>query len=257
MNRDSNAARPARRDLPQPDHGAAAADRAGGTGSNAGRAGGPGEGADARDVRELILDATERLLDARRFESLSVADILDAAGVARGSFYFYFANKHAVLAELVRRAVSGAREAASTWADDASGAPGEALRLGTAEGTRLWREHAPVLRAIVENWQADPALARLWAETMDGFATVATERILADRGGGPAGPGGDPRNDDLRALAAILCWMNERAWYLAAIGHPGFTDEARLTHALTEVWQAAVYGTAASPGAQQSGEIGR
>jgi AcrR family transcriptional regulator len=247
VNGDSNAARPARRDLPQPDHGAAAAGRAGGTGSSAGQAGGAGEGADARDVRELILDATERLLDARRFESLSVADILDAAGVSRGSFYFYFANRHAVLAELVRRAVSGAREAASTWADDASGVPGEALRLGTAEGTRLWREHAPVLRAIVENWQADPALARLWAETMDGFATVATERILADRGGGPAGPGGDPANDDLRALAAILCWMNERAWYLAAIGHPGFTDEARLTHALTEVWQAAIYGTPPAP----------
>jgi hypothetical protein len=103
-----------------------------------------------------------------------------------------------------------------------------------------------VLRAIVENWQADPALAQLWAETMDGFATVATERIMADRGGGPAVPG-DPPNDDLRALAAILCWMNERAWYLAAIGHPGFADEARLTHALTEVWQAAVYGTPAAP----------
>lgn len=240
MNRDSDAARPARRDLPPADRDAAAADPGG-------RTGGHGESADARDVRQLILDATERLLDARRFESLSVADILDAARVSRGSFYFYFANKHAVLAELVRRAVSGAREAASTWADDASGVPGEALRRGTAEGTRLWREHAPVLRAIVENWQADPALAQLWAETMDGFATVATGRILADRGGGPAAPG-DPRNDDLRALAAILCWMNERAWYLAAIGHPGFTDEARLTHALTEVWQAAVYGTPAAPG---------
>jgi AcrR family transcriptional regulator len=234
MSRDGNAARPARRDLPQAGHGGAPAGRAG-------RAAGRAEGADARDVRELILDATERLLDARRFESLSVADILDAAGVSRGSFYFYFANKHAVLAELVRRAVSGAREAAGTWADDASGAPGEALRRGTAEGTRLWREHAPVLRAIVENWQADPALTQLWAETIDGFSTVATERILADRGAGAAA------RDDLRTLAAILCWMNERAWYLAAIGHPGFTDEARLTHALSEVWQAAVYGTPAAP----------
>jgi hypothetical protein len=39
--------------------------------------------------------------------------------------------------------------------------------------------------------------------------------------------------------------MNERAWYLAAIGHPGFTDEALLGDALTEVWQAAIYGTPA------------
>lgn len=40
--------------------------------------------------------------------------------------------------------------------------------------------------------------------------------------------------------------MNARAWYLAAIGHPGFTgDDTQLTHALTEVWQAAIYGAPA------------
>jgi AcrR family transcriptional regulator len=236
VNHDSNAERPARRDLPQPDPSVPAA----GAGE---RASGHSEDAGGRDVRELILDATEQLLGDRRFESLSVADILDAAGVSRGSFYFYFANKHAVLAELVRRAVSSAHEAAGVWAGDTSGAPGAALRRGTTQGTRLWREHTPVLRAIVENWQSEPTLARLWAETMDGFITVATERILADRAAGPA----PDREDDPRMLAAVLCWMNERAWYLAAIGHPMFTDEARLTQALTEVWGGAIYGTPAGP----------
>jgi len=204
---------------------------------------GPGAPADSRDLRTLILDQTRRLLAGRKFESLSVADILDAAGVSRGSFYFYFANKHAVLAELVRQAVSGAQEAAGTWADDESGAPGAALRRGTREGARLWREHAPVLRAIVENWQSDPALAALWTQMMDGFTAVAANRIQADRAAGLA-PG---RDDDPQVLASVLCWMSERAWYLAAIGHPGFTDEARLGDALTEVWRAAIYGTPAGP----------
>jgi AcrR family transcriptional regulator len=235
VNRDTNAARPARRDLPRGNRREATADPGG-------HAGGHGEDADARDVRKLILDATELLLAARPFESLSVADILGAANVSRGSFYFYFANKHAVLAELVRRAVGSAREAAGTWTGDASDAPGTALRQGTAEGTRLWRAHGPVLRAIVENWQSDPALTQLWTETMDGFTTIAAERIRADRAAGSA----LDRGDDPQALAAILCWMNERAWYLAAIGHPGFTgDDAQLTHALTEIWQAAIYGAPA------------
>jgi TetR/AcrR family transcriptional regulator, ethionamide resistance regulator len=193
---------------------------------------------DGRDVRGLILDATERLLAGQRFESLTVADILRAAAVSRGSFYFYFPNKHAVLAELVRRAVGGAREAAGTWTADQSDAPGAALRRGTMEGARLWRAHAPVLRAIVENWQSDPALARLWTEMMDGFAAAATERILADRAAGRA----PARDDDPRALATALCWMSERAYYLAAIGHPAFTGQERLVDALTEVWAAAVYG---------------
>lgn len=186
-----------------------------------------------------ILDATERLLAGRRFESLSVADILGAAGVARGSFYFYFPNKHAVLAELVRRAVGSAHDAAGMWASDESGAPGEALRQGTMAGSRLWREHAPVLRGIVENWQSDPVLATLWTTVIDGFTAVAAERIQADRAAGLA----PERDDDPRVLASVLCWMNERAWYLAATGHVGFTDEAVLTDALTEVWQAAIYGS--------------
>jgi TetR/AcrR family transcriptional regulator, ethionamide resistance regulator len=212
--------RPARRDMPRPDAAAAA---------------------DGRDVRVLILDATERLLADRGFESLSVADILGAAGVARGSFYFYFSNKHAVLAELVRRAVASAHEAAGTWTSDETRAPGAALRQGTMQGSKLWREHGPVLRAIVENWQSDPALAALWTSVIDGFTAVAAERIQADRAAGLA----PPRDDDPRVLASVLCWMNERAWYLAATGHAGFTDEAVLTDALTDVWQAAIYG---SPG---------
>jgi AcrR family transcriptional regulator len=215
-------ARPARRDRPRADLDTHAA---------------------SRDVRALILDATEQLLADLRFESLSVADILGAAGVSRGSFYFYFANKHAVLAELVRRAVGSAHEAADTWAGDESGAPGAALRRGTMEGSRLWREHAPVLRAIVENWQSDPALAALWTEMIDGFTAVATERISADRAAGLA----PERDDDPQVLASVLCWMNERAWYLAAIGHSGFTDEARLVNALTDVWQASIYGFPESP----------
>lgn len=232
MNGDSNTARPARRDQPRPDDRRAAGVRDGQTDDHGGDA-------PARDVRQLILDATEHLLAGRRFESLSVADILNAAGVARGSFYFYFPNKHAVLAELVRRAVGSAHEAAGTWADGTSGAPGAALSQGTAEGTALWREHAPVLRAIVENWQSDAALTQLWTETIDSFTRVAADRILADRAAGSA----PDRGDDPRALAAILCWMNERAWYLAAIGHPAFTDETQLTRALAKVWQATIYGT--------------
>jgi AcrR family transcriptional regulator len=203
----------------------------------------PGVQANRRDVRALILDATEQLLAVRRFEALSVADILSAAGVSRGTFYFYFANKHAVLAELVRRAVGSAHQAAATWAGDDSSAPGAALRRGTVEGSRLWREHSPVLRAIVENWQSDPALAVLWTEVIDGFAEVAVERIRADRVAGLA----PARDDDLHVLASVLCWMNERAWYLAALGHPGFADEARLAETLTDVWQAAIYGDAAGP----------
>jgi len=78
---------------------------------------------------------------------------------------------------------------------------------------------------------------------MDGFTVLAAERIQADRAAGLA----PDRDDDPRVLASVLCWMSERAWYLAAIGHSAFTDEARLADALSQVWQAAIYGTPSSP----------
>jgi len=50
------------------------------------------------DLRETILAATSLLLADRSFGDLAVSDILSAAGVSRGTFYFYFDSKQAVYA---------------------------------------------------------------------------------------------------------------------------------------------------------------
>ncbi|WP_223297597.1 TetR/AcrR family transcriptional regulator [Catenulispora acidiphila] len=145
-------------------------------------------GRDDREVREAILVATRRLLDERRFDELSVADILTAAGVARGSFYFYFAGKNQVLAELTRRAVALGHEAAEPWlasTDD----PRETIRHGISEGAKLWRAEAPVLRAMVENWRSDEELGELWLSLMSSFTAGTAERIAADRAGEEQGAG--------------------------------------------------------------------
>ena len=114
---------------------------------------------------------------------------------------------------------------------------GAALRQGTLEGARLWREQAPVLRAIVENWRSHPGLQELWLEMMESFTAAATERIERDRAAGRAPDTGV----DAHALASALTWMGERAYYLAAVGHPAFSDERRLVEVLTHVWLAAIY----------------
>src|SRR5579859_5308593 len=102
-----------------------------------------------RDVRADILAATRRLLDERRFDEISVADILNAARVSRGTFYFYFARKHEVLAALVRDAVQRGHQAARPWlTHEGEDERRATVRYGIAEGAALWREQAPVLRAI-------------------------------------------------------------------------------------------------------------
>lgn len=202
------------------------------------------EEADQRDVREAILDATEQLLAQQRFDELSVADILSASQVSRASFYFYFESKYAVLADLVRRAVQQAQTAAQPWVEEDTMSPEQTLRQGTRQGLQLWMEHAPVLRAIVENWRSDERLAALWMEMMEGFTQAAMHRIERDRATGRA-----PQTAvDASTLASTLTWMSERIYYLAAIGYPAFRDEQQVIDVLTDVWLLMIYKGSLSKG---------
>lgn len=191
-------------------------------------------------LRERILDALHKLLRERTFDTLSVADIITEAGVSRASFYFYFAGRQAVLAELVRRAVGAGHDAAQPWVQAKAG-PRETLRAGIDAGAGLWMSNAAVLRAIVESWASDPQLRELWLAQMATFTDAAIARIEADR---QADPAVEARlhGVDVRALAASLTWTGERLYYLAACGVPPFDDRAVLVNTLTHLWVSALYG---------------
>lgn len=187
------------------------------------------------ELRDRLLSATRALLDQRRYESISVADIIATAGVSRASFYFYFPGKAAVLAELVRRAVAQGHVAAQPWTESRLD-PAHALRAGVADGYRLWQDNAGVLMAIVESWGTDDDLRQLWLDQMGSFTDAAVSRIEAD-------PAVLSRLEglDVRAVAASLTWLGERVYYLAAAGVPPFTDEKVVVDTLTHAWRSALH----------------
>ncbi|MDO4678272.1 MAG: TetR/AcrR family transcriptional regulator [Eubacteriales bacterium] len=51
----------------------------------------------------LILDALQSLLQTKNIQSVSVSEIAQTAGVGKGSIYYYFPSKDAMLAALVKR----------------------------------------------------------------------------------------------------------------------------------------------------------
>jgi TetR/AcrR family transcriptional regulator, ethionamide resistance regulator len=185
------------------------------------------------ELRERVLAALRQLLDERRFASLSVADVIAAAGVSRASFYFYFPSLQAVLAELVRRAVAQGREAARPWTEGRVD-PVEGLRAGVAAGAALWQENAGVLKAIVESWGSDDQLRELWLTQMETFTAAAVARIEAD-------PATKLHGLEVRLVAASLTWTGERLYYLAALGVPPFDDRDTLVDTLTRMWVSALY----------------
>lgn len=52
---------------------------------------------------DLILDALQRLLEDRTLQTISVSEIAQAAGIGKGSIYYYFPSKDAILEALVER----------------------------------------------------------------------------------------------------------------------------------------------------------
>jgi TetR/AcrR family transcriptional regulator, ethionamide resistance regulator len=193
-------------------------------------------GSGGPELRESILAATDGLLAGRSFGDLAVSDILSAAGVSRGTFYFYFDSKHDLLAELVRRAVAQGHVAASPWLARPAD-PVAALRAGITAGAELWQANAPVLRAIVENWRTDPRLTALWLEQMQTFTDATVAQISAD-------PEVLQRLSglDIAAVASSLTWLGERLYYLAATGTPPFDDQGTLVSTMLRIWTATLYG---------------
>ncbi len=53
--------------------------------------------------RQLILHAAREVFGRRGFHQATVEDIVSAAGVARGTFYLYYADKRTVFSELIDR----------------------------------------------------------------------------------------------------------------------------------------------------------
>ena len=60
--------------------------------------------------REEILTAGEQIFGGRGYRNTSVADVIDAAGISRGTFYLYFDGKDALFQELVDRFVQRVME---------------------------------------------------------------------------------------------------------------------------------------------------
>ncbi|MFE1882886.1 TetR/AcrR family transcriptional regulator [Streptomyces diastatochromogenes] len=69
------------------------------------------------DAREKILGAAWSLLEARGYSALGVAEICKAAGVPKGSFYYFFESKEALALAVIDEHWAGQKRAWSAALD--------------------------------------------------------------------------------------------------------------------------------------------
>ena len=51
----------------------------------------------------LILDSLQKLLESKKLQAISVSEIAQKAGIGKGSIYYYFPSKNAILDALIKR----------------------------------------------------------------------------------------------------------------------------------------------------------
>lgn len=117
--------------------------------------------------RRALGDALVELLHERRFDDITVQDILDRASVGRATFYAHYRNKQDVL--------HSGLEHLFTYL-------GGVLERGSAAGTRLvpvreFLEHILEADVFVASLRASGRLDEMWELSLDFVADMVRRRI--------------------------------------------------------------------------------
>lgn len=192
--------------------------------------GGTESGERRREAESAFLAGTEALLaEGHTFADLSVERIAAAAGRSRTAFYLYFRDKRDLLMRLTEAVAADLYEEADRWWSGADGR--RELPAALADILATYREHADLLRAVVEASTYDEQVGEFWRGLVGRFVE-ATEQRLVEEGDEPGRAAGK---------AFALTWMTERACY-QQVAREASRDDAALVDALVEIWERSVYG---------------
>jgi AcrR family transcriptional regulator len=111
--------------------------------------------AKSEETRRRILNAALKLFQKRGFETATMRDVAEEAGVATGAAYYYFPSKDAIVMEFYQRASAEMQPEIEAALENAAGLEDRLRELIRVK----WAHFAPhrgVLRALLRNG-ADPA----------------------------------------------------------------------------------------------------
>ncbi len=134
-----------------------------------------------RERKRQLLDCAGVLFAERGYAATRVVDICDAAGVAKGLFYWYFATKETLFAELVRSMRLRLRRAQADGIDPQAD-PLTRICQGAAASVRFMAENASFF-AFLDHESGESLVASLLQEgreihTRDVAAQIAEAQTL-------------------------------------------------------------------------------
>jgi AcrR family transcriptional regulator len=112
--------------------------------------------------KQQLLDTAGELFAARGYSATRIADICQAAGVAKGLFYWYFPTKGELFDELVRTMRLRLRRAQGAGMDPSTDAVTR-IADGAGASVRFMADHAAYF-ALLDVERSDPKVGNVLAE---------------------------------------------------------------------------------------------
>jgi len=181
----------------------------------------------------IVAGMRQLLAEGEPYSTLSIDQIVVAAGVSRATFYLHFTDKKQVMLrvayEIVEQRFAIGAEA---LADPQVGR--EAVDAMVAEMVDRWMAEAHLLDAVLELAAQDPAMRTSWVDAVNEVGAMFAKLMRAhwDASATFADP---------ETLGQVLAWMFERSAHQLT-RDPGQRDA--VVHAVSEVmWRVFDYRT--------------
>jgi AcrR family transcriptional regulator len=196
-------------------------------------------GASAGAFRQEILDALGRLLRESTLNDLRIAQILKAAKVSRGTFYFYYASKEDAFAALLDQVYARAVPAFEAMLADPAQRRPPRLRESIARWLSFSDGDAAVVRTAIEEWPRHAGIREIHLGAQRRLSGAVTKVLEAEHKSVGASLGVPEAT-----LGSALIWTLERAWYEAGTDADSPGALADVNSALAATIESAIYGAA-------------
>ncbi len=189
-------------------------------------------------TRAAILNAVLDFVWSHQFRDMTVAKIMDAAGLSRSAFYPHFRDLRAVMQVLLEMIGEEIMAAAQPWVTG-TGDPSELVEEALMGMVGVCYQRGPFLRAITDAAAMDKRFDEDWAGFLERFDEAACARIEADQAQGLT-----PKFDAL-PVATALNRLDAYTVIQAFGQHPRSQPEP-VQVALARIWISTLYGSEAA-----------
>jgi AcrR family transcriptional regulator len=185
------------------------------------------------EVRSRLRAAMLELAREQPFAELRIEQVAGRAGLSRSAFYFYYADKHEMLADTVKLVTDQVWVEADRWWHG-EGEPAKLVGDALTGVADLWSEQADVFRLAIEASSYDPEIREVWVGIVGRFVAATAEYIARGQADGRIAP-----ELDAAGTAEAMMWGAERMLYLFVAGGERRPEE--VVEPLAAFWNRALF----------------